>query len=384
MTGRDRILAALAGERPDQVPFVPNLWQWFHVNRRAGRLPEALWDARDPLEALRRLGADILSKFDGLVVRETLDACRSEVTFEGDRIDGSIWTAFGEFQGGTVRREQIETPHGTLARTWRYDDRAGAPFEIEHAWKDFDRELPAVRSWMRDRRYRIDRQALRDGASRLGDDGLLLVQILPTPLKELHRLAGPEAASLWIVDHPEAMRDLARLHEAQALDLLEAAVDLPEVEAVEMPDNLDSAFYSPRLFREFCLPLIRRSADLVHARGKSLFIHACGRLKALAPSIVESGVDCVEGQAHPPVGDWSLPEARAASDRLILCGGMTAVEQGWSGPEVSARAREAVRALFGELGGTRRLLFGSGCNTAPGTAWETLIAFRDAVRECGA
>jgi hypothetical protein len=36
MTGKERLLATLAGERADRVPFVPNIWQWFHVHRDAG------------------------------------------------------------------------------------------------------------------------------------------------------------------------------------------------------------------------------------------------------------------------------------------------------------------------------------------------------------
>ena len=35
---------------------------------------------------------------------------------------------------------------------------------------------------------------------------------------------------------------------------------------------------------------------------------------------VKQVVDCIEGQAHPPIGDWRLDEARALSDQLILCG----------------------------------------------------------------
>jgi hypothetical protein len=65
VTGRERILAALGGELADRVPFVPNIWQWFHVNELRGTLPEALRGCRHPIEALRVLGADVLSKFEG-------------------------------------------------------------------------------------------------------------------------------------------------------------------------------------------------------------------------------------------------------------------------------------------------------------------------------
>jgi uroporphyrinogen-III decarboxylase len=122
---------------------------------------------------------------------------------------------------------------------------------------------------------------------------------------------------------------------------------------------------------------------MVHARGKYLFIHACGKLKALGPLILESNLDCVEGQPHPPLGDWHLQEARALSPRLILCGGMTAHELEWAGQDASCRIREHVRMLFAGLGDKRRLLFATGCNASPHTPWENLLAFRDAAREFG-
>jgi hypothetical protein len=383
MTGKERILATLAGQPADRAPFAPNLWQWFHVNRGAGRLPAALAGAGDPVEALRRLGAEVLSKFDGAVVRELLGDCRRTVSYAGDPADCPPWTSFVDFPRGPLRRERLETPHGTLTHVWQYAPQAAAPFEAEHWWKDFDEEYAAVRAWMLDRRFEVDHDALRRGLTRIGDDGLLLVQLLPTPLKQFHWLAGPSAASLFIADHPQAMRELAAIQQRQALAVVEQAADLPGAVIFEAPENLDSTFYSPRLFREFCLPMLRQAAALIHARGKFLFVHACGKLKALGQLILEADLDCVEGQAHPPLGDWHLHEARALSPRLILCGGMTANEQEWSGPGTPRRIDAFVRELFRSLGDRRRFLFASGCNTSPNTPWENLVAFRDAAWQYG-
>jgi hypothetical protein len=381
MTGKERILATLAGEPADRVPYVPNIWQWFHVNRITGRLPEGLRGLQDPIDVLRLLGADLFSKFDGKVVRERLDSCRRTVIHEGEPTDETLWTSFVDMAGHSVRRDVIETPHGTLSHTWRYAAEAGAPFEAEHWWKDFDREYPAVRAWLSDRRFEVDHNALRAGLEKIGQDGVILFQLLPSPLKQLHWLAGQQQASFFIADHPQEMVDLARIHAEQSLLLLEEVADLAGVWIYEVPDNLDSAFYSPRLVREFCLDLYQRMAALLHSRGRYLFVHACGRLKALAPLVIESQIDCVEGQAHPPLGDWYLHEARAASQRLILCGGMSGNEQEWTGPGARSRIFAYVESLFASLGDKRRFLFASACNTSPRTPYENLIAFRDAAQQ---
>ena len=384
MTGKERILATLAGEPPDRVPFVPNVWQWFHVNHGAQRLPAALADADDPVEALRCLGTDVLSKFDGVVVRERLANCRRTVSYEGDPRDCPAWTSFVNFERGPVRRERIETEHGTLTHVWQYAPQAAAPFEAEHWWKDFDAEYATVRAWMLDRRFEVDLEALQCGLTKIGGAGVLLLQLPPTPLKQFHWLAGPAAASIFIADHPEAMHELAEIHQRQAFAVIERVVDLPNVMIFEVADNLDSTLYSPPLFRAFCLPMLRSAAAMVHARGKYLFIHACGKLKALSRLILESGLDCVEGQSHPPLGDWHLHETRVLSPQLILCGGMTAREQEWAGHDAPCRIRTHVQTLFAGLGDKRRFLFASGCNTSPRTPWENLVAFRDAARSSAA
>jgi uroporphyrinogen-III decarboxylase len=137
------------------------------------------------------------------------------------------------------------------------------------------------------------------------------------------------------------------------------------------------------LFRAFCLPTIQKVAQMVHARGKYLFLHACGQLKALASLFLEAELDCVEGQAPPPMGDWPLHETRALSERLIVCGGMAAPQQELAGPRTREQIDAYVRDLFASMGDKRRFLFGSSCNTSPMTPYENLLAFRDAAWKYG-
>jgi len=62
---------------------------------------------------------------------------------------------------------------------------------------------------------------------------------------------------------------------------LEQVVDLEGVHVFEFPENLDSLFYSPPLFREFCLPVMQRAARMVHQRGKHLFASGCNTSPAM-------------------------------------------------------------------------------------------------------
>jgi len=379
MNGKQRLLAALAGERPDRVPFAPNIWQWFHVNDYNGTLPAAIGDDASPVEVLRGMGADIFSKFDGLVALATYRDCTLTVEYSGGLPGGrGPWASFTTFDKGLIRKERLETPVGVLTHTWEYRAESGAPFEAEHWWKDFDRDYPAVRFWMENTEWHLDAGALRAGLENVGEDGLIIFQLMPSPLKQFHWLAGQTAATYFITDHPREMQALAKLHEQKSLEYLEEVVDQNDVWVFEVPDNLDTYFYPPAWFRAYCLPTLRKAADMVHARKKYFFVHACGKLKALAPQFMEARLDCVEGQAPPPLGDWPLAEARALDERLIICGGMAAPEQELTGPGTAERLDAYVRGLFGSLGDKRRFVFGSSCNTSPRTPYENLLAFRDA------
>jgi hypothetical protein len=384
ISGKERIQAALAGERTDRVPFAPNIWQWFYVHQYNQTLPTDLRQFQDPVDVLKAMGAEVLSKFDGNVHSIAYPNCEHIVSFEKEPARGQApWASFTTFDHGLIRRDRVETPFGTLSHVWEYREDTGAPFESKHWFEDFETEHAAVRFLLQNTEYTLDRDLLRANLNKIGDDGVILLQLLPSPLKQFHWLAGQERASLFIFDHPREMRELACIWEQKAMGWLEEVVDLNDVVIFEVPDNLDSLFYPPYWYREFCLPILQRQAEMIHARGKYLFQHACGHLKALGPLIVEAGLDCVEGQAPPPLGDLYLHEARALSDSLIVCGGMAAPEQELTGPETPARIECYVRDLFSAMGDKRRFLFASSCSTSPQTPYQNLLSFRNAAWQFG-
>jgi len=385
MDGKQRLVAALAGEKPDRVPFAPNIWQWYHANDYNGTLPVEAAEAGSSVAVLRNLGADIFSKFDSPRPQPVYRDCGYSLEFAGGLPKGRApWSSFGDtFGGGIIRDEQIETPYGTLTHRWEYRAETGAPFETLHWWKEFDAEYAAVRYWLEHTEWHLDAEALAAGLANVGDDGTIIFQLLPSPLKQFHWLAGQVNASYFITDHPAEMQELAEIYAARWLAYLEEVVNLPDVWVYEVADNLDSLFYPPRWFKQFCVPTIRKAAEIAHSRGKYLFIHACGKLKRLAPLYLEASLDCVEGQAQPPIGDWYLHEARALNERLIVCGGMAAPEQELTGPDAAARIDAYVRDLFASMGDKRRFVFGSGCNTSPRTPYSNLVAFRDAAWRYG-
>lgn len=387
MTGRDRILAAMRGDRSDTVPFTPNLYQWFYYHRARKSLPPELTGAQHPFEALRCLGADILARWDTVAATKEVFSCgefRRE--FGGDGYaEGSIATAFNTYPPGTSQcRDTFATPHKTLTQTWIYSPDAGADFIAHHWWRSWD-DYSAVRFLLESREYCFDGPEFTHWVDRVGQDGVVMVHITQTPLKTFHWLAGPENASLFINDHPEEMRELAAIHEEKALALVHAALDWPKAEVFIALEDLDTPFYPPRLYRDYCDPFLRRAAELIHARGKILVAHACGHTRRLLPLAGRSGLDCLEGLTPPPTGDTELADARGLSGNpeFIVNGGMDSVHLECRN-EAEAQIHRYTRALFRAMDNKRRFLFASSCSTPVLTPWQNLVHFRNAAREYGA
>jgi hypothetical protein len=387
MTGKERLLAAFRGEQPDMVPFSPNIYYWFYHHQRNGTLPAELSGARHPLEALRYLGADVLARWDTeLATREIYTAGEYSDEYTGETgWDDPVITSFNRYPPGrSQHRERFVTPYGTLSRTWTFTHEAGADFEAEFWWKDW-RDYQAVRFMLEAKDYVFDADVFRHWAQQVGDQGIVVAHITQSPLKTFHWLAGAENATFFLTDYPEEMAELARIHEAKALALLERIVDDPQIQVFIALDNLDSAFYPPRLYKLYCHDFFAKAAAIIHARGKILMVHACGRNKVLLPLVGATRVDCLEGVTPAPTGDVQLGQARsmAGYENFTVNGGMDVIQQETAGHDAESRVHEYTRGLFEAMGDKRHFVFASSCSTSLMTPWQNLLYFRDAARKYG-
>lgn len=386
MTGKERILAAFQGETPDMVPFAPNIYQWFYYNLINHQLPAEVADAQHPFDVLRYLGAEILARWD---TQWTTRTVYREGTYSEEYTGYSDWdkpmmTAFNVYPPHkTERHRRFECPYGTLSQVWTFTPEAGADFESKYWWTKWD-EYEAVRFMVETREYVFDTEQFHGWVERAGDDGIVMPNITESPLKMLHWLAGPQNATLFIIDHPKEMEALAKIHEAKALDLLESVVDNPDTDIFISHDNLDTVFYPPRFYKTYCHDFFARAAEIIHSRNKFLMVHACGRNRVLLPLVGQAKVDALEGVTPPPLGDVELKEVQSMTGykNFTVNGGMDPRHQELT-EDAEARLHDYTRHLFESMGDKRHFIFASSCNTSPLTPWENLIYFRDAAREHG-
>jgi uroporphyrinogen-III decarboxylase len=242
-----------------------------------------------------------------------------------------------------------------------------------------------IRFFLESREYSFDAVAFRQWVRDVGDGGIVMVHLTQSPLKTFHWLAGAENASLFLIDHPNEMKELSAIHERKALALLESVVDNPEAEVFISLDNMDSAFYPPYFFRDYCRRFYEEAARVIHRLGKIFVVHACGRDRALMRLVGKSRIDCLEGLTPPPMGDVPLDQARAMTgyENFTVNGGMDTPHLETC-ENAEAQIHEYTRALFASMGDKRHFIFASSCSTPAITPWENLVYFRDAAREHGA
>ncbi|MFB3816596.1 MAG: uroporphyrinogen decarboxylase family protein [Candidatus Methylomirabilales bacterium] len=280
MNPRERILAAMAWEEPDQVPLT--VYDWILPRGCAERL-------------LREAGL-------GLIVR--LPAHRVE------HREVEIVTREYRDAGRALVRRTIRTPVGEVWQTLTPEPAYGTSNWIQEHFIKGPEDYPVMEFYFRDAVYRDNLDAIREAQRRLGGDGVVMVRVAKAPLQEmLYQLMGYEQ---FAVDYREERERFDSLHAVMArryTELYDLAAGTP-VEVVQLGDNVSSDVVGRERFRAYLMPEYRRLRERLAATGKRLAVHMDGRLKSLVEEIAAADLDIVEALTPPPMGDLSLREAR--------------------------------------------------------------------------
>jgi len=376
-SGGTSIADVLAHRRPPRLAYAPNYWQWFAHHRNHGTLPPELAGCRSQLDLIRHLGLDVFSRniycdeqrgwWGGLAepVYQDMEATTHE------RHDGR----------DLVIEKTCRTRAGTLTERLRYVWAESTLVQEKFLVDDYDSQLDALTEFVRARRWQFRPERWAAWRDRAGAEGCVAGELC-SPLKMLHILLGAQNATYFLMDHPERAAELLALHEAAMLDLV-AQLAAGGVRALMCMDNLDAAFHPPHYIEKYAASFYAKAAQLCHAHGALLFIHACGRQRDNLQLVAGLGVDGLEGVAFPPLGDVQLDEAlQLAGEKFIVTGGISAQEF------ARLRTRAAIFAYVGELCArlrpyAHRFILSASCNTPYTASWEQIVAFRDAWREHG-
>jgi uroporphyrinogen decarboxylase len=133
---------------------------------------------------------------------------------------------------------------------------------------------------------------------------------------------------------------------------------------------------SPRMFREYLFPWLKRLADAVHAKGKYLIKHCDGNLWSLLDMFIEAGVDGWQG-IQPAIG-MTLPTLQERyGGRLCFWGG---VDNDTLVAGTEAEVAEQVRVAYESAPAKGGLVLTCGNSVMVGTQYGNYRAMRQAAR----
>lgn len=365
ITRRENLLMLLRGEKPQWVPFALNFAQWFAHHRQFGSLPGALKGCTSYVQAMKVLDCDIFTR--------NLDSGfrQSDTTLTPDSVVAPQST-------GPRTTVTYDTPFGSLS-TIRQEQTALSTSHVEsYLVKDWNCDCDAFRFYLDQRAFDWDERVFESLSLEIGDAGVVNVSCGSSPLKMLHNYFGLDYASLFMMDEPVAARELCDLYWSKLWPVLERLARHPDVYSVILMDNVDTPFYPPNLADLYWVPYVKQASELLRQNGKTLFVHACGKLAGLSAQFAASGITGLEGISHPTLGDWPPADAQRCHDAFIFIGGFSAMEQQASDAEVYAFYERYLPTVE-----RSRFIFSSSCQTAIQTPWSRITLVRDICRAWG-
>lgn len=369
MSSRERTLAAISCEAVDHVPLA-----FMIFGALSERLEMGAGDGGPAaaIEAQLDLGLDVvvhLSQFSPRVEGEVghSDAPGLPVRL-GPEVETREWAETGGERRYPVLHKEYATPSGTLSVAvdqtddWPYGDAVRGDFHVP-LMDDYlaprcskylvegRQDLAALRHLLvppREGDLEICAQAWREGRDLATRHDLLLAGGWGVGGDALAWFCGLQNAVMMAVDEPELLAELLGMVAAWNRPRMQAFLDFGVDLFVRRAWYEGTDFWSPRLFDQFFIPIIREEVRQAHEAGaKYGYILTSGSMP-LHQLLMEAGVDVLIGP-DPVQGQGTDLRRMGAElgDRMCAWGGVNGfitVEMGTT-EEIDVAVREATEAL---------------------------------------
>lgn len=190
-------------------------------------------------------------------------------------------------------------------------------------------------------------------------------------------LIGPEPLVRLVGKNPEAVHKLCEISFETTLNYTKAVIDCGCTPS--LTDAMSSStIISPKQFREFSLPYLKRLIDYIHSRGKAVTLHVCGKTSKIWELMVEAGADCISIDNAA-----SLLEAKQkVGDKVRLMGNVKPSETMLQGTTKDVR-KAVIKCVTEAYDNPKGLIVASGCSLPTETPFTNIDAMLETVREIG-
>lgn len=254
------------------------------------------------------------------------------------------WELLKPLAGGRTPAEFVDNDVKDIAVPW------WGWHELGPDWAGFDEPTSPARVLGRGT---YDKLAESIKAERDRSDQYFLVRIYGSHFEKAYFSRGLENFLADMAGNiPFARRLLNRIIEKNMV-MLENFLSLPEIDGVLLGSDWGSQrglLMSPEIWEDLIRPGEQKEYDLIHAYGKDVWVHSCGDVQVIIPSLVEMGLD-VLNPVQPEAMDIRMLKA-TYGERLTFWGGISTQQTlPYGTPDEVKREARAVRDLMSAGGG---------------------------------
>ncbi len=388
MTHKERIMAAIRGEVPDRLPFLPRLEFWHRSHQRDGTLPPEL-RSLNLVEIADRLGVgtySIVPDFsehsgDGMADLGLgifhLPVMPYQVTLEG--VERRVLTHDRE----TV--VEYRTPVGKIRTVTRYTDemlQAGAsePWLTERAIRE-PRDFEVAGYIFSHLKVEPQFAGYQAQCERVGDRGIVVgfASGWACPIQHIMaQLMGFEQFFYAMYDCPALLDKLSDQMDPFYQQVKTILAESP-AEVIFLGSNYDDSITYPAFFRKNILPSLKSYAEVLHRKGKYLMTHTDGENEKLLPLYLESDFDIADSVCPHPMTRCRLEQIREVfSDKITICGGIPSILLS-SDHASSEEFRLFIDNLVERFQGQSHFIVGVSDMVTSDADWDRLVYIQDRI-----
>ncbi len=308
MTPRERILAILRGEQPDQLPWAGDMDYWAYYLIKTGQKPEGFIQSDDYIQWHRDLGVGFYLQ-GYFPYKQFFDNCEVIEWNEGHR-----------------KYKKIKTHLGSVRECWEYIPSSFSEGPVEHFLKS-EADLPIMKHIYQNTRFEPDYDYAIKRKQQVGDQGVVLCYLPKSPFMHLLALeAGIMSLTMIAMMVPGELQELLDVMKKAFDQAAQIAVDSP-AEVLMIPENLSSEMVGPDFFEKYMRAYQEEWTTKIREAGKYSFIHIDGTLRGLLKQEASVGFSVLEALTPDPVGDLKIEELSdfVGDSKSILWGGIPGV-----------------------------------------------------------
>ena len=308
---RAHFFSVLAGEKSENMPFFPDITDWYIGQRTLPGQPRRFGPGEfipDDAEIHQVPGSmparyrdftlfDFYREFDWgfhVHIGGWFDTIYSGEVRTESRVDGQKRYYRLITPGGELTRMDMLVSDGTWSRKEFFiksvQDLEIMRYVVEHT--HFEPRFERI-------------AAIREQLGEWGQGDIVLSR---SPFGKLvHEYMGFEQVIYALADAPGPLIEFMEVQEQKDLELVELAARAPE-RLVIMSDHTDEILIAPPHWREYCVPYYQKVTRLLHRAGKFVSTHLDGNFKGYFRFLDQPGFDLLDGCTPAPMFNYEVEE----------------------------------------------------------------------------